>query len=139
MGENAPTYVERQSPTAEEVIQTIRAGGGIPVVAHPVRLHLSHEQEREALTHLKEAGLLGLEVYHSEQPPDLQKHYAQLAKEFDLIESGGSDFHGSVKKDVHLGTGRRDNIRVPLHVLDAMREVSTKLGTTTEVPISAPS
>ena len=123
LGENAPSFVERQSPTADQVIAVVRKGGGIPVVAHPVRLSLSHELERKALKRLRAAGLLALEVYHSDQSEELQTHYATLAKEFDLLESGGSDFHGAIKKDVNLGTGRHDNIRVPHRLLDAMRKL----------------
>ena len=121
IGESAPSYVERQSQTTEEAIQIVRAGGGIPVVAHPVRLSLPDDAERHVLQQLKDAGLLGLEVYHSEHPPDLQTHYLRLANELDLLPTGGSDFHGAVKPGVKLGTGSNHNIRVPREFLDRMR------------------
>jgi predicted metal-dependent phosphoesterase TrpH len=122
LGENAPSYVERQSHTTERVIERIRTGGGIPVVAHPVRLSLSRQSEREELTRLKAAGLQGLEVYHSDHPAELQAHYRQLAEELDLVPTGGSDFHGAIKPDVQLGAGRRGNIRVPADFLSRMRQ-----------------
>ena len=121
IGEEAPTYVERQSRTTEETIRIIREGGGIPSVAHPVRLSLPHDTERDVLVRLKEAGLLGLEVYHSEHPPHLQAHYRRLAEELDLCPTGGSDFHGSAKADVKLGTGFRNNLRIPLELLDRIK------------------
>jgi 3',5'-nucleoside bisphosphate phosphatase len=122
IGEDAPTFVERQSQTSEEVIQLVRAGGGVPVIAHPIRLGLSHDEaEREVLLRLKDAGLLGLEVYHSEHPADLQRYYARLAGELDLLPTGGSDFHGAPKPDIGLGTGRRYNVQVPRAFLDRMR------------------
>lgn len=124
IGETAPSYVERQSQTTEEAIQIVRAGGGIPVVAHPVRLSLPQDIERQMLQQLKNAGLLGLEVYHSEHPPDLQAHYLRLANELKLLPTGGSDFHGAVKPGVHLGTGLNHNIRVPREFLDRMRAES---------------
>lgn len=124
IGETAPSYVERQSQTTEEAIQIIRAGGGIPVVAHPVRLWLSRDVERQLLQQLKDAGLLGLEVYHSEHPPDLQAYYLRLADELQLLPTGGSDFHGAVKPGVELGTGLNNNIRVPLEFLDRIRAES---------------
>lgn len=123
IGEHAPTYVERQSQDSETVIRRIRDGKGIPVVAHPVRLGLDRAAEREALLRFKAAGLLGLEIYHSEHPPVLQAHYRQLADELGLLPTGGSDFHGGVKPDVQLGTGLRGNIRVPLEFLVEMRRV----------------
>ncbi len=122
LGENAPSYVERQSLTTEEAIQRIIAGGGLPVVAHPVRLSLPRESEREELTRLKAAGLRGLEIYHSDHPPELQAHYRQLAEDLDLFPTGGSDFHGTIKPSVQLGTGLRGNIRVPADFLAHMRQ-----------------
>ncbi len=121
LGESAPSYVQRESQTTEEAIAIIRAGGGIPVIAHPVRLALSHGRERDVLVQLKKAGLLGLEVYHSEHPPALQAHYRQLAEELDLLPTGGSDFHGAPKPDIKLGTGLNGNLRVPREFLDRMR------------------
>ncbi|MGI8961555.1 MAG: PHP domain-containing protein [Bryobacteraceae bacterium] len=124
IGETAPSYVERQSQTTEEAIQIIREGGGIPVVAHPVRLSLPRAVERQVLLKLKDAGLLGLEVYHSEHPPELQAYYLRLADELRLLPTGGSDFHGTAKPGVKLGTGLKDNIRVPRDFLDRMRAES---------------
>jgi predicted metal-dependent phosphoesterase TrpH len=124
IGETAPSYIERQSQTTEEAIQIIRAGGGIPVVAHPVRLSLPQDVERQVFQQLKNAGLLGVEVYHSEHPPDLQAHYLRLADDLKLLPTGGSDFHGAVKPGVELGTGLNHNIRVPREFLDRMRAES---------------
>jgi 3',5'-nucleoside bisphosphate phosphatase len=122
IGETAPSYIERQSQTTEEAIEIIRAGGGIPVVAHPIRLSLRQDLERRVLQRLKDAGLLGLEVYHSEHPPNVQAHYLRVADELKLFPTGGSDFHGAIKPNVHLGTGLNHNIRVPREFLDRMRE-----------------
>jgi predicted metal-dependent phosphoesterase TrpH len=122
IGDGAPAYVERESQTAETVIQIVRAGGGIPVVAHPVRLSLAPSLERQMIARLRDAGLIGLEVYHSEHSPDLQVHYRLMAEQLDLLPTGGSDFHGSVKPGIALGTGFRDNIRVPHEFLDQLRQ-----------------
>ena len=122
LGENAPTHVERQSQTTEQTIQRIRDGGGIPSVAHPVRLSLPPEIERVELTRLKAAGLLALEVYHSDHPPELQAHYHRLAEDLDLLPTGGSDFHGSVKRSIQLGTGTDGNVRVPYSFLEGLRQ-----------------
>lgn len=122
IGEGAPTFVERPSETTEQTIHIVRSAHGIPVLAHPIRLSLSLEAEREAIVRLKRAGLLGLEVYHSEHTPEMQAHYQALADELDLLPTGGSDFHGRLKPDVSLGTGWNGNIRVPRTLLDNMRE-----------------
>jgi predicted metal-dependent phosphoesterase TrpH len=121
IGEEAPSYVQRDSQTTEETIQIIRSGGGIPVAAHPIRLGLRRETEREVIGYMQQAGLMGLEVYHSEHSPELQAHYRQLAEELGLLPTGGSDFHGAVKPEVFLGTGRNGNIRVPAEFLERLR------------------
>lgn len=127
LGEDAPSYVERQSQTTEQAIERVRSAGGVPVIAHPVRLLLSRDAEPAILRRLKDAGLLGLEVYHSDHSAELQAHYHRLAKELDLLPTGGSDFHGEVKPNIELGTGLRGNVRVPLEFLERMRRVAARL------------
>lgn len=122
LGEDAPSFVERQSYTSEETVRIIRLGGGIPVIAHPIRLSLDGEAERRVLERLKSAGLAGLEIYHSEHPPQAQAHYRKLAEELDLLPTGGSDFHGLVKPGTELGRGVNDNLRVPRAFLDGLLE-----------------
>jgi hypothetical protein len=122
LGETAPTYVERESETTEDTIGILRSAGAIPVVAHPVRLSLPGDVEQQMLKKWKDAGLLGLEVFHSDHSPKLQVHYHQLANELGLLPTGGSDFHGSIKPNVELGTGAGSNIRVPKSILDGLRQ-----------------
>jgi 3',5'-nucleoside bisphosphate phosphatase len=126
LGEDAPTYVHRESHTIQEAIRIVRGGGGIPVLAHPVRISLARDGERRLFVYLKDAGLMGLEIYHSEHPPALQAHYRQLAEELDLLPTGGSDFHGGPKPDIDLGTGLKGNVRVPREFLDRMRETALR-------------
>jgi hypothetical protein len=121
LGEEAPSYVERDSKTTEEVIQLALAGGGLPVVAHPIRIGLARAVEHTVLERLKKAGLVGLEVVHSDHPLALQAHYQTLADELGLLPTGGSDFHGTVKPDVDLATGRAGNVRAPLGFLQRLR------------------
>jgi predicted metal-dependent phosphoesterase TrpH len=126
LGENAPSYVERRSLTTPEVIAMIREGRGIPTVAHPIRLRLARKTERELLLELKRAGLMAIEVYHSDHPPEHQAYYRQLADELDLLPTGGSDFHGAAKPSIALGTGLRGNVRVPLDFLQRLRLTPVK-------------
>lgn len=121
LGEDAPSYVERDSNTTEEVIALALEGGGIPVVAHPIRIGLSRLVEHEVLTRLEKAGLVGLEVYHSDHPPVLQEYYRHLAAELGLLPTGGSDFHGTPKPDIELGSGRANNVKVPLEFLEGLQ------------------
>ena len=121
LGEDAPTYVEREAMDVEEVIAEVLAGGGMPVIAHPIRLMLPEQiTERDVIDRLQRGGLVGLEVYHSDHSPKRQEYYLELARSLHLVPTGGSDFHGRAKPDVKLGRGR-DNVRVPAAVLENMR------------------
>ena len=124
LGEDAPTYVERESQSTVEAIQTFVQAGAFP--SSPTRfgfLSMS-PTERSVLTQFTDAGLLGLEVFHSEHTPELQVHYRHIADDLGLLPTGGSDFHGSIKPKVALGTGLNDNIRVPRAFLDHMRQTA---------------
>ena len=128
IGEEAPSYVHRDSKTTEETVALIRQGGGLPVIAHPIRMGLDEQDERHVFARCKDAGLLGLEVYHSEHSPERQAYYLQLARELGLAPTGGSDFHGvTVKPDIDLGTGRSGNVRVPFDFLTGLRDLATSL------------
>ena len=123
LGEQAPSFVPRQSRTAEEVIGAVRDSDGVPVVAHPIRLGLPRAEEKQLLLRYRDAGLAGLEIYHSEHTPELQAYYRQLAEELGLVPTGGSDFHGDIKPLVSLGTGLQGNVRVPSEFLLRLRSL----------------
>lgn len=123
LGEDAPGYVYRDSPNTALGIQQILAGAGFPVLAHPVRLGMRDpEQEEKLIMDLRDAGLRGLEVYHSDHRPADVERYTALAKKLGLQITGGSDFHGAAKPNISLGTGS-GNLNVSRQVLDNLRAV----------------
>lgn len=123
LGETAPSFVERHGPSAAIGIQRVIAGGGLPVIAHPVRLGIRNlEAEAAVIGGLRDAGLGGIEVYHSDHKPNDVERYAGLAKKFDLAITGGSDFHGAAKPNISLGTGLGGTLNVPRAVLDDLRK-----------------
>jgi hypothetical protein len=66
------------------------------------------------------AGLDGLEVQHPSHTPNQRRRLRRLAAEYELVATGGSDFHGDNKPGVELGSGRGGNVRVEGQVLDAI-------------------
>ncbi len=124
LGESASAFVERQQPDASMGIQQILAGGGLPVLAHPGRLNIRDpEIEQHLISGLKDAGLRGIEVFHSDHQRSEIERYDRLAKKYGLAMSGGSDFHGDAKPRISLGTGVDGNINVPKSILEKLRQV----------------
>jgi predicted metal-dependent phosphoesterase TrpH len=122
IGEDAPAFVERHGPSVSLAAQQVAAGGGLAVLAHPIRLGLRDPAAEEALIReLRDAGINGIEVYHSDHGSAEVQRYAGIAKKYGLAVTGGSDFHGDVKPDVALGTGRRGNLEIPRTVLETLR------------------
>ncbi len=122
LGESAPGFVQRDSPHTAAAVQQIERAGGLPVLAHPVRLGIrDHEREAKFITELRDNGLLGLEVYHSDHSPSDMERYLALARKLGLAISGGSDFHGDAKPRIRLGKGINGNLAVPRRVLDELR------------------
>ncbi len=84
-----PTYVPRYKLTPFQAMDIIREAGGVPVLAHP-----GTNKHDEMIPQMVEAGLLGIEVFHTDHSSTQAKHYLKIAEKYDLIPTGGSDSHG---------------------------------------------
>ncbi|HTM17907.1 MAG TPA: PHP domain-containing protein [Terracidiphilus sp.] len=123
LADEAKASVERDEPTLEAGIQRITESGGIASLAHPVRLPQRGPELARLLERLMEVGLQGIEVYHSEHSSADTAEYSQLASRFELIPTGGTDFHGENKPRIRLGTGIDRNISLSYSFLENMREM----------------
>jgi 3',5'-nucleoside bisphosphate phosphatase len=122
LGESAPSYVERFAPYVPVAIQRVLDAGGLPVLAHPIRLGFRDaEVEEKYISELRDAGLRGIEVFHSDHRPADMERYGGIARKFNLLVTGGSDFHGDVKPQISLGTGYHGNLNIPISVLNDLR------------------
>lgn len=116
----AAAYVDKKRLTPAQAIEMIHAAGGLAVLAHPVRLKLKDEADLERLVgECVQQGLDGLEVYYSDHSPLLTHQLLELARRFDLLVFGGSDFHGENKPQIELGVGRGD-LNIPTSLLSAI-------------------
>jgi hypothetical protein len=116
-----PAYFGRPRLIPEEAIQLARQSGGVPILAHPHTLGINRAHEMaDLLTRLIPAGLIGLEAFCAGYRRHEREGYADLARRFKLIPAGGSDFHGTYKPGLSLGTGYGDLI-VPDAVVDELR------------------
>jgi len=116
LGQGAAAFVPRDLPDAAEVISWIREVGGVAVLAHPSWVEDKQKGLQPFCEALRECGLQGLEVFYSTHTYKQLSEYFNLAKRLDLLVTGGSDFHGSVKPDVRIGVGR-GNLKIPVNLL----------------------
>ncbi|WP_027416781.1 PHP domain-containing protein [Aneurinibacillus terranovensis] len=92
-------YVPIEYVDAKSAIEAIRQAGGVPVLAHPGQYN-----NFDAIPELVESGLAGIEVWHPWHGRDEEERAKQYAIQYNLIMTGGSDFHGFYgEKEVRLG------------------------------------
>lgn len=121
-----PAYASRTRLQPEEAIPLARESGAVPILAHPHTLNLNRAEEMaQLLNHLKGLGLVGLEAIYSSYHRHEREGYSDLARRFDLVPSGGSDFHGSYKPGLELGIGYGD-LEIPESVLEELRGYSDR-------------
>ena len=99
-----PAYVEREKLTVRQAVELIDSAGGIPVIAHPGQNHGDTFWMKERFAELKEAGLRGVEAYHMAHSQQQAMAFARMAKDLNLLATGGSDYHGTIKS-VDIGDG----------------------------------
>lgn len=116
-----PGYEPRMRLAAEEAIRLARESKAIPVIAHPHTLGVSADDYNTAFRSLTAVGLGGLECYYGEYAPDLRDHLAGVAAGLGIIATGGSDYHGTYKQGLNIGTGRGDLV-VPDAAAEALFE-----------------
>jgi 3',5'-nucleoside bisphosphate phosphatase len=119
-------YVDRVEPPIGKAIHIVREAGGIPSLAHPVRLSMTGDHLCRFVEEARDEGLLALEAYHSDHTMADMAYYVGLAQRFGLAVTGGSDFHGATKPTVRLGTGISGNLSIPPEILDRLRELSDR-------------
>jgi len=90
IGRGAPAYVEREKMTPVEAVELVLRANGLPVLAHP----LTTDDLEMLVIELKAAGLAGLEAYYNGYTADEINELLSLANKYNLIATGGSDYHG---------------------------------------------
>ncbi len=123
IGQGAPAYVRKDRLAPQRAIDAIHTAGGLACLAHPVQMHYDDDEDLlRIVTGLKEMGLDGIEVYHKDHTPELVEQYQALARRYELVMTGGSDYHGPHRPDARLGSQR-----VPREIYDALREAHARL------------
>ena len=96
-------YFVTDRPCVLDAIKIVNSWGCVSVLAHPL-LNFTKEQLEEFIPHAKEAGLVSMEAYYSKYTPDQVEYLLDLCEKYQIIASGGSDYHGEIKKSVGMGS-----------------------------------
>lgn len=112
-------YIPPLRPDAYETIRFIKSLGAVAVLAHPF-LSMKEARLRAFLPEAVAAGLDGMEVYYAAYDKETTALAKQIAAEYGLLESGGSDFHGQNKPDIDLGSGKGD-LSIPAELLEKLK------------------
>jgi 3',5'-nucleoside bisphosphate phosphatase len=127
LGNGKPAYVDKYRISCRRALGIIRGAGGIPVLAHPYLLGIKQASELENLiVALKKSGLAGIEVFYPEHPPQATAFYKELAERHDLLITGGTDFHGSLKPEIQLGVGTGE-FQVPFALYERLCDYLARL------------
>jgi predicted metal-dependent phosphoesterase TrpH len=125
LGYGRPAYVDRPRPTISQGIQAILHAKGVPVVAHPLTVDV---EPKELISDLVSLRLQGIEYFYPYEQvagkpqgwyANIEPNLAdlmKLAKEYNLILTGGSDYHGFAPNKADLGS-----IPVPVETLEMLR------------------
>ncbi len=98
-----PLYLNKKRLDPDKAIELIINAGGIPVIAHPYQTNLENNQLEQLIKKLIDYGLKGIEVFYSLHSKSQIEQYLNYARKYNLLITGGSDFHGSNKPEIQLG------------------------------------
>jgi len=121
IGKGKPAYIDKPRVDTAKAIELILSAGGLPILAHPGLLEVVDFNAYEYLvSELVPMGLKGIEVYYPNHSAEETDYFADLAEKFNLLVSGGSDFHGAINPNVQIGTGKGD-LCVPYVIYERLK------------------
>lgn len=117
LASDKPAYVEYESASPFEAVKLIRGVGAVPVLAHP-------REVTRIVPDLVKAGLMGLECYYAEYDLATRRELVDLAKQYGLVQTGGSDFHGLNRMGHMSALGEAD---VPIEVVEKLKQAKLRV------------
>ncbi len=116
IGDKGPAYVLGFKLSPREAIQLILDAGGIPVLAHPYTI-----PDDGLILEFIKYGLMGLEAYYPEHSQSMINFYLELARNNNLLVTGGSDCHGNAKSEIKIGS-----LRIPYELVEILKQAKEK-------------
>ena len=121
LAKGKPAYMDKVKLGEEDAIKMIKNAGGLAILAHPHLMNYdTFNETKQKILVLREMGLDGCEVYYSGMPADFAEKLLKFTKEYNLLISGGSDFHGINKDRIAMGSGNGD-LAIPDKVYHNLR------------------
>lgn len=117
LASDKPAYVEYESASPHQAVEMIRSVGAVPVLAHPLEV-------KRIIPELIPHGLVGIECYYAQYNEREQRELVDLAKQYGLIQTGGSDFHGLHRMGHMSALGE---LNVPFEVVEKLKEAKARL------------
>jgi len=117
IGDKCPAYIAGFKLSPLEAIKLIKGVGGIPVLAHPHTLNRD-----DLILQFIDYGLMGLEVYYPEHTQGMINFYLSLAQKYNLLATGGSDFHGDAKSEAKIGS-----IKIPYDLVEKLKQAKERI------------
>jgi len=111
-----PAWVPKFKMSAAHAIELIHQAGGLAVMAHP---GLNHNDD--IIPAMVEAGLDGIECFHTKHSTSMSERYLEIADRFELLVTGGSDCHGMSKGKPLIGT-----VKLPYEHVEAMKDAQRR-------------
>ena len=112
-----PAWVPKAKMSALQAIELIHQAGGLAVMAHP-----GLNRTDEVIPDLVDAGLDGIECFHTKHSNSTARHYLDMADHFKLLVTGGSDCHGLSKGKPLIGT-----VKLPYEHVEKMKAARQKV------------
>jgi len=124
----AEAYVEKKRLSPRQGIDLIKKAGGIAVLAHPFTIDgLPARHMEKIIVQFKDEGVEGLEVFYPMHSPEETDYLQTMARQYKLLQTGGSDFHGDQKPKILLGRGF-GNLKIPYRLVEEMKKVLENRG-----------
>ena len=115
-----PAWVPKTKMSALESVELIHQAGGLAVMAHP-----GLNRTDDIIPDLVDAGLDGIECFHTKHSTVMSERYLEIAEKYNLLVTGGSDCHGFSKKQPLIG-----GVKLPYEHVEKMKETRiSRIGT----------
>lgn len=115
-----PYYLPKERISIARAVEVISEAGGVPVLAHPLQYHYPESETIEMIEYTKSLGIRALECYYSEHSLAQQDWLLRQAERYGMGVSGGSDYHGTRKVHIAMGSGT-GHMDIPYAVLENLK------------------